>query len=84
MPTGDAPTTYEWLTILLPTKTRLYWKFDGACPIDLRLIATIWATLNKEVPEGTDMLASSESRSNHVVQAYKIGVKYPMKKAPSE
>ena len=28
-PTGNAPTTSEWSTILLPTKVRLYKIFDG-------------------------------------------------------
>ena len=31
MPTGDAPTTSEWSTILLPTRLRLILQFDGIC-----------------------------------------------------
>ena len=30
VPTGDAPTISEWLTILLPTKVTLYYRFGGS------------------------------------------------------
>ena len=30
-PTGDAPTTSEWSTIVLPTKVRLILDFYGSC-----------------------------------------------------
>ena len=32
-PTGDAKTMFEWSTIFLFIKVRLYWRFDGSADI---------------------------------------------------
>ena len=46
-PTGDAPTTSEWSTILLPTEARLIlqvhiWGTRNCCFVKIELIVYIW------------------------------------------
>ena len=42
-PTGDAPTTSRWSTIILPTMVRLYCRFDGTyCKLNIDL----WGVTN--------------------------------------